>query len=41
MMTPAEAHHYADPEAVAALNRALETANAGDTHAFTLRTQES
>lgn len=39
VMTPAEARHYTDPEAVAALNRALEAAAAGDTQPLTLRSQ--
>ena len=39
VMTPAEARHYGNPEAVAALDRTLEAADAGDTQPLTLRSQ--
>jgi hypothetical protein len=37
VMTPAEARHYATPEAVAALDAALASAREGDIHSIELR----
>lgn len=39
VMTPAEARHYGNPEAVAALDRALESARRGDIRPHELRSQ--
>jgi hypothetical protein len=37
VMTPAEARHYANPEAVAAFDAALASAREGDVHSIELR----
>jgi hypothetical protein len=39
VLTAAEARHYSNPEAVAALDRALAAASAGNTRSMQLRSQ--
>jgi hypothetical protein len=39
VMTPAEAAHYQNPEAIALLNRAMESASSGEVAPLKLRSQ--
>jgi len=39
VMTPAEARHYANPEAVAKLDQALASAKSGNIQSYKLRSQ--
>ena len=39
VMTPAEARHYSNPQAIAALDRALASASEGNTRLYQLRSQ--
>lgn len=40
-LTPAEATHYSDPKAIDTLNEAWQQAEAGETRALTLRSQQT
>jgi len=39
VMTPAEARHYSNPQAIAALDRALASANQGNARSIRLRSR--
>ena len=41
VLTPAEARHYTDPDAVAGLDRAFSSARDGAAQTFKLRSQET